>query len=280
MKINDLTEAKYGLSTTQRTAYARKITTKLADIDAALEQYGPQIEVALKAFKEGRRIFRGVPSGAQAMIVDPTKVERKAANTFNFMNIMQGSLPSWKGWPQRNRSLICTTSYKTAAAYGFDGRFTVLPFGDPVIGIVPSDDWFRSFTQYGGPQWVNNELSNFYAGMYDVEHKARVPLPETKPQFYAAIKQLQAWSQANPDKVKKILQLNPGSKFIKALLAEPSFVEGLNNLLDPATNGFKMMPMSTFKAGKDVEVWFSGPALLVHADVMLNKFKVDKRAVK
>ena len=281
MKINELNETKFGLSNKQRQAYAKKVSTKLDDdVDAALEKYGPQIAVALKAFKEGRRIFRGVPSEARALLVDPTKVERKAANTFNYMNIMQATLPSWKAYPRRNRSLICTTSYSTAAAYGFDGRFAVLPFGDPMVGIVPGDDWFRAFAKYGGPQYVNSNLANFYASMHEIQSGFKKPLPETKPQFYEAIKEMDNWRKFHKDEAEEIMREHPADNFIKDLMKYPNWIDGLNELLDPAKNGFKMVPLSKFKPERDIEVWISAPALFIHGDDLMQRFKVDKKSVK
>jgi hypothetical protein len=278
MKINDLTEGPYGLNNAKREKYAKKVSQALPDIEKALEQYAAEVAPALEQFKKGYGIYRGVPNARGILLVDPTKVERKAANTYNFMNIMQSSLPSWKGWPPRNKSLICSSSIRTAGMYSeFGGRYVVLPFGNPNIGIVPDEDWFRTFTTFGGPQWINRELADFYDAMMKVRHEPNPKgLPEGRPQFYKAIQEMDAWCKEYPMLLKEMRI----DKFIAALLKYPSWMEGLNDLLDPKHQEFHLIPMNKYNVTGNFEIWFSAPALMVDADYLMKKFKIDKSKIK
>lgn len=120
-------------------AYKAAIYSQHSDSDeqvfAILDKYYPQIVLAVNKYVAGERIYRGVNLKAEAVFVDPTKAIRTAANTSNFTNMLVSEiLPSWKGWPQRNRSMICSMNRSIARGYGSNsyelGPHVVLPLGN------------------------------------------------------------------------------------------------------------------------------------------------------
>ena len=83
------------------------------------------------------------------MFGDSSKVTRKSANTRNWYTLLfDHVLPAWQNYPKRSKSFICTTNMSTAqnyAALGGNDGFQVHPVGNPIIGVCPRGDIWRSF---------------------------------------------------------------------------------------------------------------------------------------
>ena len=71
---------------------------------------------------------------------------RKSANTSNYYTVLFSDiLPSWKKFPRRDESWICTTSFNEAVGYG--KVYGVFPLGDPLLGICPKQDMWIKHTR-------------------------------------------------------------------------------------------------------------------------------------
>lgn len=116
---------------------------------------------ALTAFNNGRAIFKGLLGvTVPIMETDPTKVERKSANTYNHYTLLLDNLPSWRWYPKRSRSLICSTSQSRATKYGT--VYLVLPFNEAKIGVCSKDDIWRGFN-------LDTNLGVFVEDLKEVE---------------------------------------------------------------------------------------------------------------
>ena len=112
---------------------------------------------AYEKYLAGNGIFRGVRNntldkvGKYSVLSPGLKVSEDVK--FNlYTRLFSGILPSWKGYPPRNRSFICTSS--TGKALEFTDTFpaldewknnvyAVLPKNGAVIGVCPKSDlWF------------------------------------------------------------------------------------------------------------------------------------------
>ena len=68
-----------------------------------------------------------------------TPGERVSQNTNNiYTTLFSDILPSWKDYPPRNKSFICTSDYSTALAFGQPYSYVVLPKNGTNIGICRS----------------------------------------------------------------------------------------------------------------------------------------------
>ena len=95
------------------------------------------------ALKNKTKIYRGVNLKPDYVVIDPTKFTRLSANTANIYMTLLDTFESWKDYPKRSKSLICSTSYDTANKYGH--LYIVLPKNDAKIGICPKNDIWSSF---------------------------------------------------------------------------------------------------------------------------------------
>lgn len=269
MKISDIQEAFFdpGGYGPRGDKYSKKVSTTITKTQQFFKKHESQLKNALNAYKNKNIIWRGVPTDndEEMLFVDPTKFERKAANTHNYMNLLQSTLPSWKSYPKRNFSLICTTDKEYAWEYG--DAYVVLPLGNPAIGICPTNDWFGCFPRYDGIEAMNSDLQS----MYELIRSEKSP--ESLPQSHELIKTLTAMSPKFLE-YSKNYGSNDLPSFWGDLAKFPNLLAGLNALTDPAKNKFKAVTLSQFKKVPKREVWLSAPSILIKPELLKEILKV------
>lgn len=94
----------------------------------------------------GTPIYRGLKGSTSSYrYIDPSQHTRVSKDISNYYTWWIDNHPSWKGWPKRSKSLICTTNMKDADLYG-DIHRVYLKKGS-VVGICPWGDIWSSFVQ-------------------------------------------------------------------------------------------------------------------------------------
>lgn len=114
---------------------------------------------AYKKFLENKIMFRGVNDstryfiGRYGLLKPGLRVSQYARYNL-YTRLFSDILPSWRGYPPRNRSFICSTSTSYAAQFtsSESGRpptmanvYAVLPKNGAVIGVCPDVDLWWSF---------------------------------------------------------------------------------------------------------------------------------------
>lgn len=108
-------------------------------------------------------IFRGVTKSFDQGLVDPTVGVRKSTSYLNpiaklsknnrigdsIFNIIMSEHPSWKDFPPRNKSLVCTTNYSEAKFYS-NTIYAIIPFNENRFGVCPDSDLWSSFSTPNG----------------------------------------------------------------------------------------------------------------------------------
>ncbi len=102
---------------------------------------------ALALKNEGFILYRGNFNIGNNVVMHPQ--ERKSAYTSNIYTcLMSEILPSWKDYPKRNHSIICSTSLDKAEQY-YDGMnriiYNILPSNNTKIAIASESDLWDSF---------------------------------------------------------------------------------------------------------------------------------------
>jgi len=116
---------------------------------------------AYDGFKKGYRIYRGCrTSYGSIAILKPGK--RKSENTYNYYTILMSEVfDSWKQFPKRNSSFICSSSFSYADSYAGNGLiYYVFPENGANIGICPDTDIWDSFSLILGLPMIYS-LSDF-----------------------------------------------------------------------------------------------------------------------
>jgi len=236
-------------------------------------QLRPKIEIALQKAEQGVRIYRGVDTRSKMMYTDPTGSERVSANTTNTLTLLLSHmLPSWKSWPKRSRSLICSGDYEYASSYSPSRRARiVLPIGNPDIGIVPASDFWYGFpTATTPPPDEFNRLFMMFYKNFDEFFNRNVIISGSNTDQDLLMRELKAIDQAvanDPEDMKKLIdKLNWTSghhlKMIK-MLASGDVIKSIDKYYNPDSNDFELTPLSGLTVNNN-EMWFSAPAVLIH----------------
>lgn len=216
------------------------------------------------------KIFRGDKrfTGAYGFINTDKGEPRVSANTFNYMTLLMDNLPSWKGWPKRSKSIVCSTYSWNALNYG--KIYTIIPFDDAEIGICSDDDVWNSFDNLGIPvndfNWfIHHLMMHGIKDAYEIKtlNDLKKAINEAIENFnndellVSAFTESDDYIRSHHEPLLKGLMKNDPMTF-------------LNQLLDPNKNGFKR-GIKNIK--KDKEVWIQGKALLIQGEDGLNEIK-------
>jgi len=123
---------------------------------------------AVKSFKKGYKLFRGYyKDHDDYLFLDPKKGKpRKSAYaSHNYYTLFIDNLPSWKEYPKRSQSVICSSSYTKASHYSSLSKnssvYIVFPYNGSKIGVCPHSDIFNSFKIYGAYSFLFNDGDGF-----------------------------------------------------------------------------------------------------------------------
>lgn len=96
-----------------------------------------------------------------------SEIERMSANAhFNVYNLLFSNLQSWSNFPKRSKSIICSTAYGAASAYGHS-VYKIFPFDDTKIGVSPESDIWYTFPQYGTIELFNEGFRKLIESFLD-----------------------------------------------------------------------------------------------------------------
>jgi hypothetical protein len=217
---------------------------------------------ALIALSKKKAMWKGM-RGVEGDFIktDPKLMKRKSANTSNQYTLLMSNLPSWKRYPRRDESLICSTARTLAGGYG--KLHLVLPFNGAKIGVCDSYDLWDSFVNlnnnYGinGPERFNLALSqaDVYAHSYD-DMLETILKPSTKKEL----------EYSSYNLLKSMAKINTKRELIKLL----------DGVLSPKNNQFKLTTIkgipptpSNSSWRESHELWTDSESYLIREDSRL-----------
>lgn len=209
-----------------------------------------------------RGYFRGIRYGSSnALVFDGSKsTPRKSKNTSNYYTNLLSQLPSWKDWPDRSKSIICSTSRFISGGYG--NRYLVFPYDSATIGFCNDEDLWYSF----GYLFYNLQKADF-----DVTSMSRFNdyLMVILDRFSDS--DLETSSLLEQDLLEvteKILQsdipLTKIKNYIK-MNGNRNLFDIFNDHLDPEKNDFFKLPAGNVPS-RSLECWTEGPAILIYSE--------------
>lgn len=214
---------------------------------------------ALTAAKKGDVIYRGKKTNFLFDYTDPSKGKpRVSRNTSNHMTLLMDNLPSWKGWPKRSRSLICTTRAAKTVAYG--KTYVVLPEDNVKMGVCYGSDIWVSFPYAGINSWHDsvNDFNKYLKIFVNDES-----WPSLKKGLNIQVDDIQlidydAIDYGAPEIIKDWKHLGSTS--------EPNLTlyDHLNKILDPKKNKFLLKKAGDVLPNEEREVWVGGPCVLIN----------------
>jgi len=245
-------------------------------------------------------IFRGVGLEYGKLKIRNHPEGRKSANTTNeFTLLVDNFLPSWKPFPLRSESFICTTNVNTAEAYG--ESYYVLPFGNPNIAVCSTNDIWHSFKNIAeldeGASHVPaiNEAMHLIAQCVDPDTKIGYNKESYSVTGINTLAEMKKFVNdvellvKDPTRLKITLsKLSKDSQddstsgialeIIHRSKKEYGFIKGLDSLLNPKDNKFDLISIEKFvnKKLSDNEVWFSSQAAFIYTDCQDTKDRLKK----
>jgi hypothetical protein len=216
------------------------------------------IEKNCKNALKGTYIYRDIDSfGYTAGIVDPStsRKERKSPwASSNHYNLLLSNLPSWKDYPKRNMSLICTTDIEEAMSRG--NPYLVLPFNGSKIGVCPVGDIWDSFEKIT-PFTLNDMINRPFREEAISDSSWNNFVGSLKKKDPEDIKILYTAITKRSNRTKRLPRLTE--------FTSQKLIEWLNDILSPKRNGFKLSKIGDNLPEKR-EVWTNGKCVVIYED--------------
>lgn len=240
--------------------------------EVLLSKYRDKINFALDKFLlYNTAIYRGsfTYGGSNIIYTNPTTrptLRRSAMNIGNYYTIWIDNNPKWQDYPKRSKSLICSTSLKTAKSYG--DPIVVVPLINTKIGICPTVDIWKSFKLIYSLGDFSDWLKNIVFANITHDH-ANI----TYDQLVTILK--------NIDIRELHLSYCFTPEFKKSMLDVISGLDMFEKIFDPIKNGFTVTDWNDLTYISDQhEVWLSAPCLLIDPEIFINLAEDRKHAPK
>jgi hypothetical protein len=237
--------------------------------DELINEVKPYGEIIKTYLDKGDYIYRGMKNTGNVIRGDGSLLNRKSANTMNYVTMMSTFLPSWKGWPSRDKSFICSNTLGNSSGYG--AVYHVIPIENQQIAVASSYDFWNAFDANLGKysifdvyelNIVLDQIFNYYKIDTDVENNPK--------DFMEAMTNIQAEMRAMADEDFATL-------FKKIRVVEEKFFEDFKNtpviqffdkMLNPAENGCQLFDNFTVlpNSDKSKEIWMTGKVIFIHND--------------
>jgi hypothetical protein len=196
-------------------------------------------------------IYRGMEGSGFYIIAPDKNNPRPSANTYNYYTLIINNSEPWKQFP--DREIICSTSSRTSQSYG--NVFRIFPKNGAKIGVCPDNDiWGSDFESY------NNALHDLFKGG-DITELTEFENLEKNYQTF-----LKACEWIDKDR-------NEGAEFefqtYGVIQVFGDYLKGKAKLIDYLSTEvfspkkFKVMPIATFQAAANKEVWTDATCLAI-----------------
>ena len=267
-----------------------------------LRQYSDQIS----AYYNGKNsIFRGMKDIGQVKVADGNKINRRSAYAQNnlYTILMSEILPSWKEYPKRTNSFICSSRVLYARFYG-ETQYHIIPLENQKIVACSSDDIWQSFPNIGReiPPLSNhshllNSFNGFVPSLANGLSSVTNNVVKDNPistrsnivvMLNSMIRNIRKLVNSNredlDDAIVEISKNWYGDKtlddwlendFFPAFKENPklTMVDYLDDIMNPVNNYFQLLTPNQYyneslsQDNLGVEVWLSGLVLCVRIDV-------------
>lgn len=220
-------------------------------------------------------LFRKMKSSGDYILSNPklSSSERIAYfSSTNYHNLLISNLESWKGWPRRNKSIVCS-SYFRASSHD-SGRsdkslYLVIPFDNVKIATGDRNDFWQCFQMLpNNPEFKMSKYSS---------PTERSLLPHWISNLVEELGGNEFELNTDWQKLKDFLDNSNVDIVVDKFFSVKEFkydrnltlTENISNLLDPVKNNFKIGDIiNTINLYKErsSESWFEDDCLMIRYD--------------
>jgi len=263
---------------------------KALSLDDTKKLLQTKCKKAVKAYKKGSIIYRGVNENNEFIYVSPSKFTRVSANTDNYYTLINDNSPAWAKYPKRSKSIICTTDDIIAEQYGV--LYTVFPFDGAKIGVCSSYDYWFSFpflkkvTEVNDMDVFNSKLyymfapNDFFRNIINDNIKSDISKVKTYEDLRKIFKEFDIYIKKSDEEIKKETGINhKKSPTIEMIIEKYQFASILKGydkfmnleryiqyLLDPKKNKFQLKTIGD-KLPPKREVWTDADSVLIKTGI-------------
>lgn len=230
-----------------------------------------ECSTSIGKYREGIRMFRGLKSANKDIyFISPSKHMRSSRNTSNFFTSLIDSSNRWKNYPKRSRSIICTTDYFAAKAYG--SVYNIFPKNGAKIGICSEDDIWSSVDNILAELGLYvNDFNNLFYELYDEIGESQNEMERLNYENIDNIlNKFDEFIQKNG--IERFIEL-PSIHYSKIATHLKNNYRGnirnyFDDLLDPVKNNFKLVSIEEFNITSRFihEIWTDGDSYMVDED--------------
>lgn len=212
-------------------------------------------------------VFRGIKNFAfPYAYVKPAEHERRShfANR-NYYTLLLDNLPSWKNYPKRSKSIVCSTNFWTSMRYG--DVYLVLPCGDPTVAIAPKEDIWFSFEEL--KDFGIDSLKDFNEFIEIISFTTVAISDKNYPQMIGNLKRaLELFRMQTHQPSDRISRYADLKRLLEYFVGAKNIEKALDDLLSPQKNDFTLKQHSSVDYTKyyNQEVWTDSPSLLIRVD--------------
>lgn len=221
MRLYELTESKY-------------VSLEEESLDEIIEKFRKPLEITIY----GRnKIYRGMRDIGSKGIINGDMIQRKSANTTNYYTLIMGILPSWRNWPQRDNSLICSSSRSQASAYGrISGRemYVIIPLENQPVAVSPYNDFWTSFVLDRFIPNMSNSLPYFNSEFEALGDDLGIGDPPSNSK-----EEMKKYLELMQDKIDDTDTMNDS---LFHFFKKNGVLKGLDKAFDPSENDFILCP--------------------------------------
>jgi len=200
-----------------------------------------------------------------AKIIEPDKIERVSAFTYNYYTWMINYHPAWSEYPKR--SIICSTAKQGSESYGT--LYRIYPQNGTKIGICPSSDIWDSFNSFLKGHSIVYKFTDVFYNLFMIFKL---------PSYHSTVEKFKAdldillhhYGNSVANFINEILSLGINVSIIdfwikvfeKVYKERISLWDYLGNvLLNPDKNNFRIISEES-KVNKVREVWFNSSCIM------------------
>ena len=242
-----------------------------------------------KDYTEECLIYRKDENRGDFLLVNPklSSEERIAPYAFkNYHNLLISNLESWKGWPRRNKSLICASSYRALShAAGFvkgpSVNYVIIPFDNTMIATGDRSDFWNCFANLPKDEdFTEEDLDRpsvaYYmtALVYELD---RSPQPSLNTDWNE-LKSFLEGSEVSEHIINKYFTTDYEVLWDDNL----NLLQNLNILLNPISNNFTLTDITDtmnlysqldVNESEALESWFEDESIMIRIDKLTEILK-------
>jgi hypothetical protein len=229
-----------------------------------LEQYR---DIIKEYIKSPAKLYRGMIASSSYIFGNSHIEKRKSTFGPNYIAMLSTFLPSWKGWPARTNSFICSTDIKYTYDFGFP--YYVIPLNVDTFAVANRDDF--NFTKIN-----THEFNSFIAHIMRASFDNGEPVYDTKAQydpkvFIECIEQfINNTKNLNDHELIHLLN-DKKNIFTEEVhkMREIGVTKWLDERISPTRSGELIHDFDKldYFSKESREVWFEGNALFIHKDM-------------